>query len=108
VFPGDDGPLKGIPKLLEKVVALSGVKFSAQTLRRNIRVDRGRPRDIPYLALKRLLNHKAQDVTGSSSTVDRRRAVREPMQKITDFILSHVGERPSAEVVKLKTAESRA
>jgi integrase len=107
VFPSEEGPLKGIQKQLDKVIALSGVTFSAQTLRRTFgTIAEGR--DIPYLALKRLLNHKAQDVTGGSYTVIDVERLREPMQKITDFILSHVGERPAARVVKIRAAKDKA
>jgi hypothetical protein len=56
--------------------------------------------DVPHYALKRLLNHKAQDVTGKHYTVISVERLREPMQKISDFILSAVGERNSAGVVK--------
>ena len=100
VFPGDMGPLGEPKKHIAKVVAASGVQFSSHTLRRTF-ASIAESLDIPYLALKRLLNHKAQDVTGKSYTVIGVERLREPMQKITDFILKTAGERKTASVSKL-------
>jgi hypothetical protein len=55
----------------------------------------------PYLALKRLLNHKALDVTGKHYTVIGVERLRDPMQRITDFILRAAGERESATVTPI-------
>jgi integrase len=101
VFSGERGPLAEPKKQIAKVVAASGVTFSAHTLRRTFATI-AESRDIPFLALKRLLNHKATDVTGKSYTVIGTERLREPMQKITTFILRTVGERRSAKVVKFE------
>jgi integrase len=101
VFPGIAGPLAEPQKLLAKVVKASGVHFSPHTLRRTF-ASVAESLDIPYLALKRLLNHKAQDVTGRHYTVIGVERLRKPMQKITDFILRAAGERRTAAVVEMK------
>lgn len=101
VFPGNDGPLAEPQKLLTKVVKTSGVHFSPHTLRRTF-ASIAESLDIPYLALKRLLNHKAQDVTGRHYTVIGVERLRKPMQKITDFMLRAAGERRTAAVVEMK------
>jgi integrase len=107
VFPGELGPLAEPKKQIAKVVAASGVEFSSHTLRRTF-ASIAESLDIPYLALKRLLNHKAQDVTGKHYTVIDVERLREPMQKITDFVLKTAGERKSAAVVKLEQRGARA
>jgi integrase len=101
VFPGDIGALAEPKKLIAKVVKASGVHFSAHTLRRTF-ASIAESLDIPYLALKRLLNHKAQDVTGKHYTVIGVERLRKPMQRISDFILKAAGERKGASVVELK------
>jgi integrase len=102
VFAGETGPLGEPKKQIAKVVAASGVQFSSHTLRRTF-ASIAESLDIPYLALKRLLNHKAQDVTGKHCTVIGVERLRDPMQRITDFILRAAGERKSAGVVKMSS-----
>jgi integrase len=106
VFSGDTGPLAEPKKQIAKVVAASGVPFSSHTLRRTFGTI-AESLDIPYLALKRLLNHKVQDVTGEHYTVISVERLREPMQKITDFVLKAAGVRSGAEVVPIRTRKSR-
>jgi integrase len=62
------------------------ITFTVHDLRRTfITIAEGL--DIPAYALKRLLNHKiSHDVTGGYVIADAER-LREPMQKVTDFIL---------------------
>lgn len=101
VFPGEVGPLAEPKKQIAKVVDAAGVPFSSHTLRRTF-ASIAESLDIPYLALKRLLNHKAQDVTGKHYTVIGVERLRKPMQHITDFILRAAKARKSAPVVKLQ------
>jgi integrase len=101
VFSGGLGPLAEPKKQIAKVVAASGVKFSSHTLRRTFATV-AEQLDIPFLALKRLLNHKAQDVTGRSYTVIGVERLRKPMQKITDFILRAAKAKKTASVVKIQ------
>ncbi len=101
VFAGENGPLGEPKKQIAKVVAASGVAFSSHTLRRTF-ASIAESLDIPYLALKRLLNHKAQDVTGKHYTVIGVERLRDPMQRITDFILRAAGERETAGVAEIK------
>jgi integrase len=100
VFAGERGPLAEPKKQIAKVVASSGVSFSSHTLRRTF-ASIAESLDIPYLALKRLLNHKAQDVTGKHYTVIDVERLRKPVQLITNFILRAAKAKKTAEVVKL-------
>jgi len=102
VFAGDTGPLAEPKKQIAKVVAASGVSFSSHTLRRTFG-SIAESLDIPYLALKRLLNHKSNDVTAKHYTVINVERLREPMQKITDFVLKAAGTRVGAQLVSLRT-----
>ncbi len=90
VFPSDTerGYLFNPKTAVKRVADLSGVPFTLHDLRRTF-VTIAESLDIPGYALKRLLNHKdPNDVTAGYivSNVDR---LREPMQKITDFIIEH-------------------
>jgi integrase len=105
VFPGDVGPLAEPKRQIEKVIVASGVQFSCHTLRRTFATI-AESLDIPYYALKRLLNHKVADVTGQHYTVITVERLREPMQKITDFILKAAGARESAPVVAVRGRKS--
>jgi integrase len=102
VFPGRKGALAEPKKQIEKVVAASGVPFSCHTLRRTFATI-AESLDIPYFALKRLLNHKTKgDVTAEHYTVITVERLREPMQKVTDFVLKAAGVRESAPVIGAK------
>jgi integrase len=102
IFPGD-GKMGYIvePRLhIERVAEASEVPFTLHDLRRTF-VTTAERLDIPAYALKRLLNHKMrQDVTAGYIIADAER-LREPMQKITDFVLKAAGVKESAEVVDL-------
>jgi hypothetical protein len=63
--------------------------------------------DIPGYALKALLNHKGgSDVTAGYVVASTER-LREPMQKITDYVLRCAGVEASAPVVSLAAAGRR-
>ncbi|MGE0266569.1 MAG: tyrosine-type recombinase/integrase [Candidatus Obscuribacterales bacterium] len=92
VFPARDGDGHMVePKrVIDKVKAASGVNFSMHTLRRTFETCAERL-DISYYALKKLLNHSTSgDVTSGYIVIGVER-LREPMQKITDFIRAHAG-----------------
>ncbi len=81
----------------------SGVSFCIHDLRRTFATV-AESLDIPAYALKRLLNHaNGADVTAGYivSNVER---LREPMQKITDYVLKSAGLKETAEVIQLKQA----
>jgi len=78
----------------------SGIKFSPHDLRRTFATI-AESLDIPAYALKRLLNHSdGADVTAGYIVANTER-LREPMQKITDYLLKAGGRKPSGEVVSL-------
>jgi len=110
VFPSQQNKNKHIInafKQLSKVKAESGIEFSAHDLRRTFATI-AENRDIPAYALKSLLNHKMRhDVTAGYLNIDVER-LREPMQKITDYILSVAGIRPSADVIPLHNQSKQA
>ena len=91
IFQGTthDKPLNDTKKQLDKVRKISGVYFNLHDLRRTF-ITIAESLDINTYALKQLLNHKDQrDVTGGYIITDMER-LREPMNKITDFILEQV------------------
>lgn len=104
VFPGADGkgairdPKTAIARVREK----SGVYFTCHDLRRTFSTV-AESLDIPAYALKRLLNLKTNsaDVTAGYVVLDVER-LRDPMEKIGDFLLKAGGREGSAEVVNLR------
>lgn len=92
VFPGKSagGYLVEPRKQMAKVTAASGIPFTIHDLRRTF-ITVAESLDIPAYALKRLLNHKnGNDVTSGYIIIDVER-LREPMQKITDYLLKIMG-----------------
>lgn len=103
VFPGDgrSGHIVEPRKQILRVCRESGVEFRVHDLRRTFATI-AESLDIPAYALKRLLNHKTtSDVTAGYLIIDVER-LREPMQKITDFILKAACVKPSAQVLRLE------
>ena len=91
VFQGTtpDKPLNDPKKQLDKVRKISGVYFNLHDLRRTF-ITIAERLDINSYALKKLLNHKdPRDVTGGYIITDMER-LREPMNKISDYILEQV------------------
>ena len=86
-----------------RVAAEGGVRVTVHDLRRTF-VTIAESLDIPPYTLKRLLNHKSgnTDVTRGYIVIDIER-LREPMQRITDFILKSAEIIPSADVVALQS-----
>jgi integrase len=108
VFPNETGigGLVDPKKQIRNVVKESGVEFTVHDLRRTF-ITIAESLDIPAYALKRLLNHKMNnDVTAGYIIADVER-LREPMQKITDYILRCVGEKESASIVTFPSAQTR-
>ncbi len=58
--------------------------------------------DIPTYALKRLPNHANGADVAAGYIVASTERLREPMQKITDFVLRAAGIKATAEVIELK------
>jgi integrase len=83
------------------VAAISGVPFTPHDLRRTFATI-AESLDIPAYAIKRLLNHvNGSDVTAGYIVANVER-LREPMQKITDYILKSAGLKQTAEVIQIK------
>jgi integrase len=102
VFPGTGkgGYLVEPRKQIERVIKASGIDFTLHDLRRTFSTI-AESLDIPAYAIKRLLNHKMpSDVTAGYIVMDVER-LREPMQKITDYILKSAGVKPTAQVAKI-------
>jgi len=92
VFPSSSerGYLTEPKNAVSRVAELSGVPFTLHDLRRTF-ITIAESLDIPAYALKRLLNHKdPNDVTAGYIVSDAER-LRDPMQRITDFILDSMG-----------------
>ena len=90
--PGKTGHLIETKKFLLRVNAGSGVSFTLHDLRRTF-ITIAESLDVPYYALKRLLNHRANgDVTGGYIVVNAER-LREPVEQVARKILELVGEQ---------------
>lgn len=92
VFEGDGklGRIIEPRKQMMKVIELSGVQFTLHDLRRTFASIVNMLGDsISYYTVKRLLNHKASDVTAGYVQHDIEK-LRSAMQAVTDFILKNV------------------
>ncbi|MEO5861317.1 MAG: tyrosine-type recombinase/integrase [Burkholderiales bacterium] len=99
VFPGfgKSGYLSEPKKTVKEVAKRSGIPFTPHDLRRTFAtVVNNLETTLSYFSIKRLLNHKTQDVTGGYIQHDVER-LRAPMQQVTDFILRAAGVKESAE-----------
>lgn len=88
VFPGTGkgGHLVETKKFLLRVSAGSGVGFTLHDLRRTF-ITIAESLDVPYYALKRLLNHRANgDVTGGYIVINAER-LRSPVEQVAQRIL---------------------
>ncbi|MCK0097497.1 tyrosine-type recombinase/integrase [Yoonia sp. F2084L] len=84
--PGRTGHLVETKKFLLRVSAGSGVSFTLHDLRRTF-ITIAESLDVPYYALKRLLNHRTNgDVTGGYIVVNAER-LREPVELVAQRIL---------------------
>lgn len=86
--PGKHGYLAEPKKGVYKVIEASGVQFTCHDLRRTF-ITIAESLDLSHYALKRLINHRVTDITGSYIIVDVER-LREPVQGIARFILEKV------------------
>jgi integrase len=103
VFPGTGtgGFIVEPRKQMAKVTKASGVEFTVHDLRRSF-ISIAERLDIPAYSLKKLLNHSgSKDVTGDYIQIDEER-LREPMQKITDYVLRMAELKATAEVISLE------
>lgn len=92
-------------KQMAKVIKESGVTFTIHDLRRTF-MTIAESLDISAYAVKRLANHKMNDdITAGYIIADVER-LRDPMQKITDYILKCVGYKPTATVSDLPKKKS--
>lgn len=88
VFPGTGagGHFVEIKKALKRVSEASGVKFTMHDLRRTF-ITIAESLDVPYYALKRMLNHRSgSDVTGGYIVIDAER-LRGPVEQVAQKIL---------------------
>lgn len=86
--PGESGFLAEPKKGVAKVIRSSGVHFCCHDLRRTF-ITIAESLDISHYALKRLINHRASDVTSGYIIVSVDR-LRKPASNVTAFILSQV------------------
>jgi len=88
------------------VTQASGVTFCIHDLRRTF-ATLAESLDIPGYALKRLLNHAdAGDVTSGYLVITPER-LREPMQKVCDYVLKSAGLKPSADIIKFRKSPTQ-
>ncbi len=100
VFPGTGaaGHLVEPRPRMRRVTKASDMSFTLHDLRRTF-ITIAESLDIPVYAIKRLVNHSMDhDVTAGYVVMDIER-LREPMQRIADFILRSAGHRDTAQVL---------
>jgi len=98
--PGASGHLVTPHKAMRKVMDASGIQFSLHDLRRTF-ITVAESLDIPVYAIKQLVNHRMpNDVTAGYVVMDAER-LREPMQRITAFMLTTAAHGDSTNVVSL-------
>jgi len=99
-------PLDDPRRFVQKVRDLSGVHFTVHDLRRTF-ITIAESLDIGVYTIKTLVNHRSgsNDVTEGYVQINTER-LREPMNRITNFILVAGGIRASADVVELTTGNS--
>jgi len=95
-------PVKDTKRPVAWIVKKSGVAFCCHDLRRSF-LTYAELMDYGLLTLKALANHRSEDVTSGYVQVSTER-LREPMQKITDFVLKASGVKKSAAVISLAGA----
>jgi integrase len=90
VFPSDSerGYLIEPKTAVKRVSEISGVVFTLHDLRRTF-ITIAESLDIPGYALKRLLNYKDPNHVTAEYIISNVDRLREPMQKITDFIIKN-------------------
>lgn len=79
---------------LDAVREASGVSFCIHDLRRTFATV-AESLDIPAYVLKRLLNHATSGDVTAGYIISTPERLREPMQKITDFMLEKMGPEPA-------------
>jgi integrase len=85
---------------MAKVIKESGISFTIHDLRRTF-MTIAESLDISAYAVKRLANHKMNnDITAGYIIADVER-LRDPMQKITDYILKCAGVKQPIKAIKL-------
>lgn len=88
VFPGtgEGGHFVEVKRALRRVRDTSGVKFTTHDLWRTF-ITIAESLDVPYYALKRMLNHRSNgDVTGGYIVIDAER-LRGPVEQVAQKIL---------------------
>ena len=96
--PGKTGYFQGVNRAANRIARQAGVEFMPHDCRRSF-ITVAESLDIPFVALKRLLNHRSRDITESYIGADVHR-LREPMQRIEDAVLAYArseGAEPARE-----------
>ena len=107
---GKDGtyvfPFEEPKKFVKWVREESGVEFTIHDLRRSF-ITYAEALDIGLLTIKAMVNHRigGNDVTAGYARITVER-MREPMQKITDYVLGHAGKKED-NVVSIGKEETR-
>lgn len=107
VFPGAgcEGYLIEPRNPIAKVIEASGVDFTIHDLRRTF-ITVAESIDIQPYAIKRMVNHKMRgDVTAGYIVADVER-LREPVKRVSNFLLKAMGLRESATVQPLRAAQA--
>lgn len=103
VFPGSGtcGHLVEPKKQVIRVIEAANVEFCIHDLRRSF-ATYAHTLELPYLTIKRLLNHSMKDDVTNGYIIPDVEQLRKPMQKIEDYILTQAGLKKTT-VVTLVT-----
>lgn len=109
VFPGDgkEGHMVEPKRALKRLRDDSGLVFTPHGLRRTFATI-AESLDLSAYAIKRLVNHRQaeQDITGRYVMKSAER-LKEPVQRIADYILAKGGRKESAKVIPMQNTGGR-
>jgi len=109
VFPARYNPDKHLTtptKAIYLVQDISGCEVTLHDLRRTF-ISIAESLDFSKYTLKKLVNHSMEDDVTAGYIVWDVERIREPMQKITDYILTLAELKPSAEIITLPMRQAR-
>ena len=107
VFPGDGrlGYLIEPRNPIAKVIEASGVDFTIHDLRRTF-ITVAESIDIQPYAIKRMVNHKMRGDVTAGYIVAHVQRLREPVGRVSEFLLKAIGVKDSAIVRPLRAAQA--
>jgi integrase len=108
LFPGrgEYGHIQEPRPQMRKVIERSGVSFTLHDLRRTF-ITVAESLDIPYYALKQLVNHKVSGDVTAGYIVTNVERLREPMERISGALLEAAGASMPQDAAEAPVSNSR-